>query len=339
MMAAFETFDLGDFPVQGGVTLPSARLAYRTYGRLSPAGDNAIVFPTAYGGVIADNEPRIGDGLALDPSRYFIIVAGLFGNGQSSSPSNTAPPHDGPRFPHVSIADNVRAQHRLVTKQFAVARVRLATGFSMGGLQSFEWGASFPSMVERIAPICGAARCSRHNYVFLAGLRAALTADAAWNGGDYTTRPVQGLKAFGRVYAGWAFSQAFYRQSLDMSALGYASADDFLERFWDELFQIKDPNDLLAMLWTWQHADISKNERYGGDFEAALRAITARAVIMPSETDLYFRVADSLFEASRMPDAHCIPIPTVWGHVAGNAGANPTDTEFTNDRLRELLDS
>ncbi len=332
-----ELFDLGAFALQGGATLPAAKLAFKTYGTLSAAKDNVIVFPTAYNGLLEENAPRIGEGKALDPARYFIVTTALFGNSQSSSPSNTPAPHDGPRFPHVTIADNVRAQHRLVTERFGIERIALVTGFSMGGLQTYEWAAAYPAMVERIAPICGAARCARHNYVFLAGLKAALTADAHWNGGDVTEKPVAGLKAFGRIYAGWAFSQAFYREKVDMTAMGFASVDAFLEGFWDELFQGKDGNDLLAMLWTWQHADIADKPAYGGEFDKALAAITARAVVMPSATDLYFPVADSAYEVDRMVRARLTPIPSIWGHVAGNAGANAPDTTFMDDRLRELL--
>lgn len=330
----YDLFELGDWTLQSGVTLPAARIAYRTYGTLAPTRDNVIMFPCAFNGLLAENEARIGNGSPLDPSRYFIIVAGLFGNGQSSSPSNTPAPFDGWHFPNVTITDNVRAQHRLVTELFGIERIALATGFSMGAVQSFHWAALYPAMVERLAPICGAARCSRHNYVFLAGLKAALTADPACRGGG---RPVAGLQAFGRVYAGWAFSQAFYREQIDRHVMGFASLDDFLSRFWDTLFQDRDPANLLTMLWTWQHADISANELYGGDFAAALRAITARTVVMPSATDLYFPVADNQAEVAQMPDARCVPIPTVWGHVAGNAGANPADTRFVNDRIAELL--
>jgi homoserine O-acetyltransferase len=275
----------------------------------------------------------------LDPGNYFIISFGLFGNSQSSSPSNTSAPFDGPNFPNVTITDNVRAQRRLVTRKFGVDRIALATGFSMGGLQAFHWGALFPSMVERIAPICGAARCSRHNYVFLAGLAAALRADGVFQGGRYSEKPVEGLKAFGRIYAGWAFSQAFYREEVDVRVMGFSSVDDFLARFWDPLFQDRDPNDLLAMLWSWQHADISANELYERDFDAALKAIAARAIVMPSATDLYFPVADNQAEVARMPRARCAPIPSIWGHVAGNPGANPADTDFVNARIAELLAS
>ena len=220
------------------------------------ARDNVVVYPTAFGGDYAEYEPRIKPGMALDPDKYFIIVPSLFGGGFSSSPSNTPEPYGGPRFPQVTIYDNVVAQHRLVAEKFGVSRVKLVTGFSMGAIQTYHWGALYPDEVERIAPYCGAARCSRHNYVFLGGLKAALTADAQWNEGWYKEKPAKGLRAFGRVYAGWAFSQAFYRAELDLKTLGFSSLEDFMVAFWEGLFLPKDANNLLAMLWTWQHGDI-----------------------------------------------------------------------------------
>ena len=68
----------------------------------------------------------------------------------------------------------------------------------------------------------------------------------------------------------------------------FASLEDFLIGFWEGLFLGRDANNLLAMLWTWQHGDISANEFYNGDFEKALGAIKARAIVMPARTDLYF---------------------------------------------------
>ena len=271
-------------------------------------------------------------------TKYFIIVPSLFGSGFSSSPSNTPEPYGGPRFPQVTIYDNVVAQHRLVAEKFGVSRVKLVTGFSMGAIQTYHWGALYPDEVERIAPYCGAARCSRHNYVFLGGLKAALTADAQWNEGWYKEKPAKGLRAFGRVYAGWAFSQAFYRAELDLKTLGYSSLEDFMVAFWEGLFLPKDANNLLAMLWTWQHGDIASNDLYRGDFTKALRAIRAKAYVMPSETDLYFPPADNELEVAEMPDAKCFTIPSIWGHVAG-ATANPPDVDFVDRKIAELLDA
>lgn len=85
-----------------------------------------------YSGNIASNEWLIGAGKALDPEKYFIIVPCLFGNGQSSSPSNTPAPFDGPRFPNCTLYDNVKCQHRLVTEKFGIKKIALVTGWSMG---------------------------------------------------------------------------------------------------------------------------------------------------------------------------------------------------------------
>src|SRR3954449_5061079 len=206
----YETFDLGDFALLGGATLRGAQLAYKTYGTLSDARDNAIVYPTWYSGFYWDNEWLIGDGMALDPARWFIIVPNMLGNGLSTSPSNAPPPYDLARFPRVRVQDNVRAQHRLVTEHFGIERLVAVTGWSMGAGQTYQWAVSHPEMVPRILPFCGSARTSPHNVVFLEGVKAALTADAAWNHGWYDTQPTRGLRAAARVYAGWGFSQTFY---------------------------------------------------------------------------------------------------------------------------------
>jgi homoserine O-acetyltransferase len=209
----------------------------------------------------------------------------------------------------------------------------------MGALQTFHWGALYPDMVERILPFCGSAKCSRHNFVFLEGVKAALTADAAWNQGWYTEKPHRGLRAMARVYAGWGFSQAFYRERLDIERMGYSSLEDFLVAFWEGFFLPRDANNLLAMLWTWQHGDISDNETFKGDFKKALGAITAKAYVMPGQTDLYFPPEDSRFEVANMPNATFLPIPSIWGHFAGGPGTNPDDVKFLDSKLKELLAS
>jgi homoserine O-acetyltransferase/O-succinyltransferase len=337
MSTPYLVFDLGDFRLQNGGTLRGAKLAYTTHGVLNAAGDNAIVAPVWFAGTHDINAWLIGAGEPLDPERYFIIVPNLFGNGLSSSPSNTPAPFDGPRFPAVTMLDNVRAQHELVVRHLGVKRIQLVTGSSMGAMQAFHWAALYPDLVRRIAPFCGAARCSRHNQVFIEGVRAALTADAAFEQGWYATRPERGLRAMGRVYAGWALSQSFYRESLDARALGYSSLEDFMIGFWEGAFLNVDANDLLTMLWTWQHGDISENDLYRGDFTEALKSIRARAYVMPSQTDLYFPPRDSEIEVQTMPNAELHVIPSIWGHMAGGPALNAEDAAFIKCRLGELL--
>jgi homoserine O-acetyltransferase/O-succinyltransferase len=335
-MSDYQIFEAGDVVLQSGLTYRGARLAYKTYGTLDAARSNVIVYPTSYGAQHYDTEWLIAAGRALDPTKYFIVIPNMFGNGLSSSPSNTAAPFDRGRYPHFTATDNVRVQQRLLAETFGVERVALVYGFSMGAQQAFHWGALFPDRVERIAAVCGSARTSRHNVVFLEGVKAALTADPAWQDGWFATEPLRGLRAMGRIYAGWALSQDFYREELDRT-LGYSSLEDFLISGWEANFRRRDANDLLAMLWTWQHADISANELYGSDLAKALAAISARALVMPSETDLYFRVEDNRREVALMPNAELRPIPSIWGHRAGNPTQNPADAKFLDDAVRELL--
>jgi homoserine O-acetyltransferase len=91
------------------------------------------------------------------------------------------------------------------------------------------------------------------------------------------------------------------------------------------------------MLWSWQNADISANEKYNGDFEKSLNAIKARAVVMPCKTDLYFPPEDSEYEVKHMPNAELRPMQSIWGHLAGGPGFNPEDTGFLDGAVRELL--
>ena len=337
-MTDYKLFELGDVDLQCGLRLRGARLAYQTYGELNSSRDNVIVFPTFFSSRHEANEPMIGAGMALDPSRYFIIVPNLFGNGISSSPSNTPEPYDRARFPVVTYWDNIHFQRRLVTEQFGVERIKLVCGFSMGAQQSFHWGALFPDMVERIAPWCGSGRTSRHNFVFLEGVKAALRADDAWNNGWYDSPPRTGLRAMARVYAGWAPSQAFYRAKVYLD-LGFSSLEDYLVTAWEGRYLQLDANDILAMVATWQAGDISDNPLYGGDFEQALGAIKAKAFVMPSRTDQYFPPEDNEIEVALMPNAELRVIETIWGHTGGGPGRNPADTAFIDAQLKELLGS
>ena len=335
-MIDYQTFNLGNLVLQSGATLRGAWLAYETYGELNAAKDNVIVFPTFYGGQHYQNEAIIRPGQALDPGKYFIVVPNMMGNGLSSSPSNTPSPYDRARFPGVSLYDNVSSQHRLVTERFGIEKIALVVGWSMGAQQTYQWGSLYPDMVERIAPICGSAKTSRHNFVFLEGVKAAITTDAAWAGGSYEKPPAKGLRAMGRVYAGWAVSQAFYREEVYLE-LGYGSLEDYLVNFWEARRVNADANDLLSMIWTWQNADISDNHRYGGDFQRALGAIRAKAIVMPGRTDLYFPPEDNQQEVAQMPNAELRPIESIWGHLAGGPGFNAEDSEFVDAALKEIL--
>lgn len=111
--AEHHEFMLTDFRTESGVVLPSAKVVYGTYGHLNAARDNAVLLPSHYLANHHGYEWLIGPGLALDTTKLFLVATELFGNGHSSSPSNTPEPLHGPRFPAISIRDNVLAVHEL----------------------------------------------------------------------------------------------------------------------------------------------------------------------------------------------------------------------------------
>ncbi|KAK1053518.1 hypothetical protein LTS16_001276 [Friedmanniomyces endolithicus] len=113
MSTDYETYSLGDFKLRSGGSIPDAKIAYKTFGDRS---NKVIIYPTWYSGAIADNEWLIGEDKCLSPKKYFIVITALFGNGQSSSPSNRS---DLRPFPDVLFYDNIRAQHELVTENSA----------------------------------------------------------------------------------------------------------------------------------------------------------------------------------------------------------------------------
>lgn len=323
---------LGDLRLQSGEVLGDARLSWKTYGTLAPARDNVIVYPTSYTARHADQEWLIGPEGVLDPTRWFIVTPDMFANGLSSSPSNA------PGYPAlVSVADNVRAQRRLLAERFGVERVHAAYGFSMGAMQAYHWAALFPAQVARAVVVCGSARTSVHNQVFLRGLLATLEAAPEHLGrGRFSDEPYAALRAFARIYAGWAMSQDWYRAGLHLQSA--ASLDDFLDRQWEPGFTARTAADLYAQAWSWHEADISANELYGNDLARALDAIEARVLLMPGTTDLYFRVADNEQELASLRHGALRPIPSIWGHGAGSPGRSPADAAFLKQTVREWLE-
>src|SRR3954454_13199130 len=207
--AAHHEFVIDNFRSESGAVLPKARIVYGTYGTLNAARDNAVLLPSHYmanhhgydwliagqGTAASANEAR-----ALDPAKLFLIATELFGNGQSSSPSNTPEPFHGPRFPVMTIRDNVEAVHRLLTDELRITHLRAVIGFSMGAEQAFQWGGDYPSLGGRLVATSGTARAWPHGVVRLEGQIAALTADPEFKAGDYTAPPRKGIEAYGMVW-------------------------------------------------------------------------------------------------------------------------------------------
>lgn len=333
----FEIFELGDFELEDGGVIPDCKLAYKTFGELNSARDNAILFPHMYSGTHRDMETYVGEGMALDPNKYFIILPNQLGNGLSSAPHNTPPPVGMSRFPHVRIGDDIRAQHRLVTEQFGIDTLQLVLGWSMGAQQTYEWAVRHPDMVKRAAPIAGTARVTPHDAIFIDTHMMALKSDPEWNGGEYReAHAVQtGLSRHAQVWAVMGASPEFYKQEAWRRA-GFNSVESFMTGFWESWFAPMDPNNLLTMAWKWQHGDVSRNT--DGDFAKALGRIKAKTFVMPFEEDMFFPVRDCADEEQLIPNSELRPIPSLWGHFA-MFGLFDEDLQAIDGHLCELLDA
>lgn len=314
-----------DLPLAGGGVLKDATCRYAVWGTLNAAQDNLVLFPTRFGGTHEQNAFLIGKGMALDPDRYCIVVPNMLGNGESSSPSNTRD------FPAVDHRDNIELQRRMLRLNFRNAPIRLAVGWSMGAQQSYRWAVEEPERVSSLLTICGTARTTPHNRVFLEALLAALEADPKF-GTD--APPNAGLRAVGRIYAGWAYSQPWLKREAFREELygGYTSVDDWLENYWDALFRTRDAGNIVTCAKTWIANDVAD----GGDLSAALGRIKAKTLVMTASTDLYFTPADCMAEAAMIPNAEYRTIETDWGHMAGS-GQSPKDTETINAAIAEIL--
>ncbi|MCP9840802.1 alpha/beta fold hydrolase [Synechococcus sp. J7-Johnson] len=317
-------FELGHLPLSCGKELANARLAYRVFGELNAERSNLVLYPSSYGAWPEDIDWVVGP--ILDPLRWCVLLVSQFGNGRSSSPSNAAMglAEQGWVIHH---ADNVAAQKRLIQEVFGVERLALIYGWSMGAQQAYHWAALEPQAVERICCLCGTARTTPHNRLFLLSLRQALTSDPAWDGERFRATPAQGLRGFALIYASWAASQAFYRQGLH-EALGYTSVDDYVERSWLPAYRRHDPRDLLAMLDTWLANDLGA---------AALGRITARTTVIAGSHDLYFPPDDCAAEAACIPGARFERLESVLGHRAGNPRDAPSEQAMIRASLERLL--
>ena len=318
--SATELFALGDLPLRCGQTISQAQIGYLQIGELNADRSNLVLVPSSYGARPTDLAWIAGP--VLDPDRWCIVIAGAFGNGVSSSPS-----HGGMGLAEqgwvVSHADNVAAQQRLLRERFGVSRLPLIYGWSMGAQQAYQWAISQPQWVERICCVCGTARTSPHNRLFLLSLRQALTADPHWTGSGFSGDPEQGLRTYALIYASWAASQPFFRGISE-------PVEQHVEQQWLPAYRRHDPRDLIAMLDTWLAHDVAP----GADLAAALAGIGARTAVVACNRDLYFTVDDMAADAAAIPGAELHVLDSLLGHRAGNPHSSPAEQQ----QLRRIVD-
>jgi homoserine O-acetyltransferase len=219
MLVEKKTFSIPRFTTQGGRLIKNVRVGYETYGRLNAAGDNAILVCHYFSGSShcagkyrPDDELAgywdaiIGPGKAIDTDRYFVVSADTMSNvspkdpmvttvGPATIDPDTGRPY-GSTFPIVTIRDFVRVQRALID-HLGVRRLKCVTGPSMGAMQTLEWGAQYPELVERLIPVAGAGLQAEPYFIAEIDMWATpILMDPNWKGGDYFggPEPVEGLR-------------------------------------------------------------------------------------------------------------------------------------------------
>jgi homoserine O-acetyltransferase len=241
---------LRDFRFASGETLPELKLHYVTLGRKLDDGRgrtvNAVLVLHGTGGSSAQFlGPRFagvlfGPGQPLDASRYFIVIPDGVGHGASSKPSDGLKA----KFPRYTYDDMVTAQHRLLTESLGVSHLRLVIGTSMGGMQTWVWGETYPDFMDALMPLaCFPTAIAGRNRMWRKMAMDLIREDPDWKGGDYAVQPrgLRGALALMLVLSGSPHD--WMRQAPDRAA-----ADAAVEAYMADRLPKTDANDLLFAL-------------------------------------------------------------------------------------------
>jgi homoserine O-acetyltransferase len=324
------TYVVPEFQFADGETMRDLRLHYVTLGTphrdASGHVDNAVLILHGTGGDTTQFlSERFADVLfvpygVLDASRFFIIIPDGIGHGKSSKPS------DGmhARFPHYGYRDMVRAQHDLIVDALHVDRLRLVMGTSMGGMQTWLWGETYPTMMDALMPLASLpVQIGGRNRVWRDMIVDDLRNDPGYAGGEYKTQPA-GLKAAVDVL--WIFGSApLYDQTLFPTR---DQADAYYENTVKKLVPRYDANDMIYQFESSRDYDPQADL---GKIVAPLLAVnSADDQINPPE----LKIVDRDIQKVRHGRYMLLPIsPETRGH-----GTHTLAAEW--DRLlRELLDT
>ncbi len=295
--------ELGVCTLDSGAAIENCRLGYRTYGTLDAKKDNAILFPMWFTGRSGDAASLIGPGPNhfIDTDKYFAIVVDPFGNGVSSSPSNSGTQH-GTAFPVFTMRDLVHAEQRLVRETLHLDHLHAVMGQSMGGMQAFEWAVDAPAFMDRIVTIVGSPQLTACDLLLWSSEKEALEQDPAYNHGTYTRRPA--LPVVAAIHQMNLTTPAFrvdhttregFAQFLAQTTTGPAS----------------DANDYLRQLEAMLAHDIA----HGGDLYTVARTVQAPMLIINAEQDHMVNPIPALAFA-KLVHAQTLVLHSPCGHMA-----------------------
>ncbi len=298
--------ELGQCTLESGQVIEDCRLEYRTFGELRGKGENAVLFPTWFSGVTENLMEFVGEQSAVDPSRYFVILVGAFGNGHSSSPSNSKQ-QPGAAFPQYTIRDMVRAQHRMLTEKLGLDRLHAVMGISMGGMQTFEWAVAYPNFMRKAIPIVGSPRLGSYDLLlWRTELNAIEEVLRAYD------NPAEERRAGMRIAAN-VHDLALTSPTRFNSETPRAELDKFMAEREADLIKRYDPYDWASQLRAMINHDVSKP--FDGAIEKAAAAVRARMMVISAAEDHMVTPGPS-FDFAKEVGAEVVLLESPCGHLA-----------------------
>ena len=334
--APHQLYKMGDFKLESGEVIKDFAISYVTHGTLNAKKSNAILMVTAISGNHHRLDFMIGPGKALDTNKYFIICTDAIGNGLTTSPSNsTIQPRM--QFPKFQIRDMVVSQHRLITEHLGINRVITVIGPSMGGMQALQWGVSYPDFMDSLVSLVPLAKTPAWSVVVMEASRKAIMLDPAWNQGNYTSPPEQGIRLW-RDILGFlaARSPEIYREQFPGNQLDVLP---WLKEQETNLIKVFDANDWIYQTWAYDRHDVGTTPGFNGDTAKALQSIKAKTLILLGTKDLLNPEWEPQDASRNIPDVKVVTIRpgSVTGHASAG-GAFPADVDFINRETTAFLD-
>src|SRR5215471_11789568 len=276
--------ELGTCKLASGEVVLDCRVGYRTFGTLNAERTNVVVMPTWLNGRSEDLTPLFGakpSGQRLvDTSKFFGVAFDAFGDGVSSSPSNSKR-QAGVAFPQFTTEDMVRAQYRVLTEVLGVKHVWAAVGLSLGGHQVFCWAVMYPEFVSRAVPIVGSPQATNFDRLSKQIVVDAIESDPEYKGGYYTKEPE--LKLANAIGVQMLTTPAF--RNAEAPREGYA---EWLAKI--EAPQRQDANDRV-----WQaRAILSHDVLRGRPLEEVARSVPVKFLVIVAAEDRMVAPAPAL---------------------------------------------
>lgn len=267
--------ELGDFKLESGETIRDLKMGYRTFGKINADQSNVVLYLMWAGGRTEQLSLKPTDtGKLIDTNKFFVVAVDPLSNGVSSSPSNSqAQPRM--KFPRYTMRDVVNSEYMLLTKILKINHLKAVTGFSMGGMQTFQWMISYPDFMDKAIPIVGSPQLAPYDLLHWQTQISVIMNDPNWLDGNYTKNPAREFE-------------------YEIGALILTTPDEFNRRMTREkvlaaIAKAKnetggsDANNKIRQTEAMMSIDVT--EKFGGSWDRAAQSVKAKPFIIVDKFD------------------------------------------------------